>query len=596
MIEEIEQVTLFWKAKLEKIGRSAAILFLTKDDEKVISLEAKYLPIFMKVFQFFRVYIVSDSKQRLELFMDKVNIPVWTEIVPKDNIIRVEKLEHAFGVFNRIYSDASVPMEDGDFYNLIGYDNVTIEDIVCRVIYQLRSVPTEEEIDEARTWAKETYRDEVLNIRNITRQYEHDVNEGLIRRQKSIVEKKTTLYDKNIFLYADTKLAELFIKEYSEYNIKGIIDRDVTKTGRLKKGVPIYNLTKLEEIDFKKDVIFITNRRCEGIVRRLNAMGGEVERDYFVLNPKPDIVDWDNDKLLKYVQVQIEEGEKIYSQLRDAYPNQKLLLNSWKSSGDIYLAGLYLTDYIKYNCPNGYKIVVSSPLAKKVAALMEYDAELISIQDMRALLVFLRTVGFEETNSMNLNVHFRRLYGVQRSENINYRVDLNTFHQRTVFDSKIKRTKCHLEQKNSDIIFEKNNLRKEKTILISPYSYTVERVPKEYFEAVVKKLVEMGYDLCTNVAADEEALEGTKGLFIPYEMVIDFVNKAGGFIGVRSGLCDIISSTSAKMFVVNEGYLRKHFSLIAMGLKKDNIMEVNDDDFSWKEIVEKTINFFGMTD
>ncbi len=103
---------------------------------------------------------------------------------------------------------------------------------------------------------------------------------------------------------------------------------------------------------------------------------------------------------------------------------------------------------------------------------------------------------------------------------------------------------------------------------------------------------ERGYSVCTNVAGDEKPIEGTVGLFLPYDVVLDFVNKAGGVVGIRCGLFDIVSTSEAKMAVY---YWKSHqtlFSLIHMGLKTSNILELNTTDDDWDEIVDKTLDFF----
>lgn len=112
-------------------------------------------------------------------------------------------------------------------------------------------------------------------------------------------------------------------------------------------------------------------------------------------------------------------------------------------------------------------------------------------------------------------------------------------------------------------------------ILIAPYSATSGNVPNNILIRIVNELRRKGYYLCTNVAPEERALHGTKGLFIPYSQIIDFVNKAGFFIGVRSGLCDIISSTTSKMIIFYKERDRVVYDLKEMGLKETDILQYN---------------------
>lgn len=112
-------------------------------------------------------------------------------------------------------------------------------------------------------------------------------------------------------------------------------------------------------------------------------------------------------------------------------------------------------------------------------------------------------------------------------------------------------------------------------ILIAPYSATLGNVPNNILIRIVNELRRKGYYLCTNVATEERALHGTKGLFIPYSQIIDSVNKAGFFIGVRSGLCDIISSTTSKMIIFYKERDRVVYDLKEMGLNETDILQYN---------------------
>lgn len=589
-----EECLVFWKRKLQEIGRYGIILLLTKDDEELIELEAKYIPYTIWKERQAALCVVSDTEEIIEKFQNRINISIHYEIVNREYFDEMERTENAFGIFERIYSDVSTPMEDGDFYNLIGYDNVTLEDIVCSVMFRLDHIPSEEEVKEAERWITnhQEYHNCFGSIHSITGKYEQENNEDLMRRQKKIVEGKVSLSNKNIYLYADTQFALLCIDGYKEYNIVGIIDRDESKSGIMRKGVPIYNLSKISELDFDNDIVFITNYKFEETVVKLNSMGGVINKDYFVLNPCPDINDRSEEDFISLISEEIEKGKKVYEGLRKTFPREKFLLSPWNASGDIYVAGLYLSDYIEKNCPNGYCVFVTSAAAKKVSEMLGYKTELISQEDMDSMLLYIRYKGFEETNSLNTNVNYPNKFSTQRIAELFRILDFNTAHQRMAFQAEEKKTRLAINQKNSDDIFEQYNLVKGKTILIVPYSNTLGSIPEKHGKELVERLKEKGYSVCTNVAGDEKAIEGTEGIFIPYDTVLDFVNKAGGAIGVRSGLFDIVSSSESRMVVYYKKSHQSLFSLIHMGLKVDNIIEMNDDDYTWDEIVERTIDFY----
>lgn len=102
-------------------------------------------------------------------------------------------------------------------------------------------------------------------------------------------------------------------------------------------------------------------------------------------------------------------------------------------------------------------------------------------------------------------------------------------------------------------IFCQNNLKIGKTIVLAPYSTGLKGYspPNSFWTTIAEKLIESGYSVCTNCGKDEVAIKGTCPLFVPYKKIVPFLELAGGFVGIRSGLCDIIAGTKCKKIVVH---------------------------------------------
>lgn len=594
MNQDEKSVLLFWKRKLHKMGRMGAILLLTKDDDELLRLEAKYLTVFMMAHTYLSVCIVSDKKGIIDKMSTLVSISCEYEVVTSKVLDRLYHLENAFGIFGRIYSDVSEPMVDGDFYKLIGYKNITIEDIVCFAIYSLDVVPTDKEVLQSKLWVKNSdiWKDKLANLKNIIGTFDSKPDYSHIQKQKEIIYKKEIFHNKNVYLYADSEVARWCLDIYGDCNICGIIDRDETKTGSYVGDTPIYGLSKLDFLDFSKDIVLVTNRRCEEIIINLVAMGGILFDNIFVLNLRPDIVDWEDNIIIQYIEEMLQRGYIVYNKWRRMFLFERFLLSPWKASGDIYVTGLYLRNYIEKNCHDRYKIFVTQKAAANVAKIIGYDTEILSEADMLDMLTYVRYMGFNETNSFNINYIYPNRLKNRRGTEIFRIVDFNTGHQRMIYESKDRKTRTFVKQNNSEVVFEKNNLEKSKTVIIAPYSNSSGNVPKEYCIKIVDGLSRQGYTVCTNIAGDESPIDGTIGLFLPYDIVLDFVNKCAGVIGIRSGLFDIVSSSDTKMAVYYVKTHERFFSLKNMGLKADNLLELNTTDNDWKEIVDKTLSFF----
>ena len=89
---------------------------------------------------------------------------------------------------------------------------------------------------------------------------------------------------------------------------------------------------------------------------------------------------------------------------------------------------------------------------------------------------------------------------------------------------------------------------------MAPYNYSIDPSYNghlDFWEALARKLNENGFTVCTNVNDYEKEIAGTKKVFIEYSDLELFAQKAGFFIGIRNGLCDLISNVVGvyKVFV-----------------------------------------------
>ena len=142
-------------------------------------------------------------------------------------------------------------------------------------------------------------------------------------------------------------------------------------------------------------------------------------------------------------------------------------------------------------------------------------------------------------------------------------------------------------------LFQKMDLKKGQTIIIAPYAGSfVPNISMESWESLTELLKEKGYCVCTNCFGDKESpIYGTQPIIFPYEEAKNVLEYAGGFIAVRSGLCDIVSSANCKMVIIYENGFNasryEYFSLRKMGLN-DSVEEFVFDN----DTVENIVNAF----
>lgn len=141
------------------------------------------------------------------------------------------------------------------------------------------------------------------------------------------------------------------------------------------------------------------------------------------------------------------------------------------------------------------------------------------------------------------------------------------------------------DEEEIDAIFKERGLIPSRTVLLAPYAGKSDMcgVPMAFYAELAGKLRAAGYTVCTNTGggAKEPPVPGTKPLLVPYRLIRPFCERAGVFIGIRSGLCDIVSGAKCNKVMIYGDVLfssaavtyKEYFSLRNMGLCDDTMEE-----------------------
>jgi hypothetical protein len=85
-----------------------------------------------------------------------------------------------------------------------------------------------------------------------------------------------------------------------------------------------------------------------------------------------------------------------------------------------------------------------------------------------------------------------------------------------------------------------------RAVLMAPYAKSVVPVPWSFWEHTAERHLSQGDVVATLVHGDEDPVPGTLALEIPIPELLDAVEHAGAFIGLRSGLCDVVHTARAR--------------------------------------------------
>lgn len=97
-------------------------------------------------------------------------------------------------------------------------------------------------------------------------------------------------------------------------------------------------------------------------------------------------------------------------------------------------------------------------------------------------------------------------------------------------------------------------LDKKRTIILTPYANSTKNLEENFWEKLASELIGKGYVLYTNVAdPQEKVMAGTAPMVTTFNELIYLAEKVNCFIGLRSGIFDLLAFTNARLLYIING-------------------------------------------
>lgn len=306
------------------------------------------------------------------------------------------------------------------------------------------------------------------------------------------------------------------------------------------------------------------------------------------------------------------KGLKTYQELKFVYGARCVFFTcAFAGIGDAYLVGCYIEEWLKKNKVADYRFLLCGKSEKKMIEalfpLLKDKCVLITQTQHEWLRNFTRLCDFKPDfyffhHYDYMQPHLQLTEKLQGYRGLNMR-DLYLWKMGLPQNSICRQPSAPLGQEQEiSAIFSKFGLQKGKTVVIAPYSTCLGGLSDKFWGPIVDSLKARGYSVCSNCNSTEKPVIGTCGIFIEFKYLLNFINTAGYFIGIRSGLCDVISSCSAHMIVIHpyhsvqwgDGNAIKYVGLVNMGFNDGhNLLELelsenDEDEFRvQREIIER---------
>lgn len=398
------------------------------------------------------------------------------------------------------------------------------------------------------------------------------------------LERKGRLQGRELAAIGRIEHVESIGKELAGFGrqLSAILDNDTKKEGLIIGGVQVYKPENYL-LPLKEDILILIHspKYWRDISRQFQGMG-YVEGKHFIVLNKPSV---------KKAVMDVQKGDRIYRRICKIHGEDVHVLVGRGPIGDFYLLALYLEDYLKKEGIRNYVLAGDSKGFTKIADLFGIRAENIVL------------LGEDETDCLIQAYVFG---GAKR-----YRMHLLTIWQKLSFNSCLVKyrdgfsfmdTVCSFtyglpgdaepfaplfDELDGEIVAmcEKMGMVRGRTVVLSPYAYSLQSLPLHFWQRLADRLAGEGYVVCVNVDAKKEkcVLENVIPVSFTFKQSRAVLEYAGYLVGIRSGFMDITSGAKCRKFVLYPQYIKEQVvnqwhrtdlefcGLVNMGLCEDAV-------------------------
>ncbi len=403
--------------------------------------------------------------------------------------------------------------------------------------------------------------------------------EELKKNLRDAIEKEE-LDGRKIYLFghceATLRLADMLLA----YGIKpvAIMDNNERKYGIRYKDIPVQKPELVLDKNPAQAAVLIVSRFYEPMKAQLRELGftGEILRlaDY---NTYAEYSLSEDTRLRK--EDRLRHGAELLDELRNNYPGHLLVFCPLQALGDVYFCMSYLPQFMKRRGVDKCAVcVVGNGCGQVVSLFGGYPSEVFEQKELDAAVQACLYEDREDT----FVAHQDRPYVVDLHKALYLKkIPLEKIYCCGVFGLPAETVPalptCWEEYSG------KEKLNKGRSVILSPYAKSVTALSGTVWEQIIKAYKERGYSIFTNITGDEKPLAGTEPISPKLSEMKSAVEYAGTFIGIRSGLCDVIRTADCKKTALypDYQYCDTRWKSIDIYVIEEFENIVVKDDFNW---------------
>lgn len=351
--------------------------------------------------------------------------------------------------------------------------------------------------------------------------------------------------EKTIFLFghcnATEELVELFLAE--GYAVEAILDNSTAKQGMSYQNIPVALPERV--LGWKNTVICIASRAYAAMKAQLGRMGysGEVYK----------LVDYDSfseyslsGETWRRMGERLHRGGIFLERMKRKYEGMFRVYCPFPALGDVVLTMSYLPYFLQKKEVAKYVVFAVGNACADVAKM--FGAEAVEVLTQKEMDEQVQAVIYER-DSYSFIAHHDRPYVINLWKILSV--------QKTSFDELYRIGVFGLTDAFKPYspvrlsVYEKlEEIPAGNAVILSPYAKSVTNFPGKCWDSIVEYFSKKGYRIYTNVAGEEKELPETSRLEVRLNELQSVVERAGVFIGLRSGLCDVLRRADCRKIVL----------------------------------------------
>jgi len=356
------------------------------------------------------------------------------------------------------------------------------------------------------------------------------------------------LKGKTVFVFGHCNATEEMLDYLLANGIaaSAILDNNTSKQGFAYRGTPIISPSEIQGCSNTAGSIVLIAAKAyaqmAGQLRRLGYAGEIVKvvnyNSFAEYSLAEDIFEQKKQRVLR--------GMETLAKIRGSFPSGFLVICPYNALGDVYQALSFLPEYCRRHRIKESMVIVTGNACRQVAELFGVGNPLVL--DREAMDELVQAVLFVQEKNC-LIAHHDRPYTNNMIRWLNQHfLPFPDFYRYGVYGLDKKAAPAvptrHKIWPNAE------GIAKGRTVILSPYAKSMVTLPDTFWQTLAETYRQEGYLVCTNVAGDEKPVSGTRPLSIPIAQVVSAAEYAGLFIGIRSGLCDILATARCRKIVV----------------------------------------------